>query len=81
MPSTPTPSDLGALDFPADRTSLRLKEVAKKLSVSERLVNEWIEAGQIQSLNISGSGEHARRISRRISIDEYRRFVRARLGR
>ena len=69
---------LGSLDFPADRTSLRINEVAQKLSVSHAHVQNLIDVGALQTVCIS-TDLNQPRAKRRITIDSYRKFIRDRL--
>jgi excisionase family DNA binding protein len=80
MPTVPQPeTSLGALDFPAGRTSLRIREVAQKLEVSDRHVLRLIDSGELATVSINHVGGKPLRTHSRVTIDSYRAFVLRRL--
>jgi hypothetical protein len=65
-----------SLDF-ANRSSLRVDEIAAKLSMSPQHVVNLIEDGTLPAMDLKGSG--STRPMWRVSIDDYRRFIAARM--
>jgi hypothetical protein len=70
---------LGALDFPPDRTALSIQEVARKLSVSHTHIENLIDTGALRVVNLANRFPVGKRSTRRITIDSYRAFIRARM--
>lgn len=62
---------MSSLDFPPDRRSLCVSEVAEALRVSLRHVMNLIEEGKIQAIDI-GIGVHHHW---RIPVDAYKEYI------
>jgi hypothetical protein len=73
MPTEQIMLPFASLDFPADRTSIALWEMAAKLGCStDHLLNE-AEAGAIAGVDLRGANASRRNI--RVPIEAYRAYV------
>lgn len=60
------------------RSTLLVREVATALECSEDQVERLINLGELVAINISGSGQPARRRCLRIPVSSYDQFVKKR---
>jgi excisionase family DNA binding protein len=69
------PQKNSALDFPG-RFVLRVSEVAKVLSITERHVIDLIEEGKLRAINVAGNTTTGRKFYR-IPVEAYLAYLRA----
>lgn len=66
--------------FPADRTSLKPAEIAKKLNCSEDQVIGFVDDGSLHRLAITAKGTREKRSHIRVPVSSYYAFLRRRLS-